>query len=165
MDTVVTQVMPTTIQPDTSTHEAQDEHLNDDNDFSLVLFLLPLAMISALAAVILPMIAVLILLGFISWGIVSTSLLVGLWKRSFTKGFKVFILLFSCLGGLLTGGFTFGAFNLILHWTKTSIVILCGSAAGAVCGLIFGYVFFYIIRKLIALLMKRLDMNRDGESQ
>lgn len=160
-DSAVTQIMPATIQSDTINHKVQEEHLNDDNDVSLILLFLPFLLLSALAAIVLPMIAALILLGFISLGIVSTSVLVGLWKRSFTKGFKVFILLFSCFGGIVTGGFTFGAFNLILHWTKTSVAILCGSATGAVCGLIFGYFAFYIIRKLIVFLMQKLDVNRE----
>ena len=168
-DTVVTQVMPATTQTDTSSHEARGEHLNGDNDVSLILIFLPALLISilisALTAIILSAVGALFLFGFISWGIVSTSLLVGLWKRSFTKGFKVFILLFSCFGGLLTGGLTFGAFNLILHWAKASVAILCGCATGAVCGLIFGYIAFYIIKKLIVFLMQKLDIKSEGESQ
>lgn len=96
--------------------------------------------------------AILLLLVFalVSAGILSTSLLVGLYKRSFSAGFKTF-LVFSCA----IAGSTFGALAIALinhffhfHWNHPTTVLI-GAGSGLAGGILLGLVVFSMIRLFV----------------
>ena len=101
-----------------------------------------------------------ILFGFIAAGILSTSVLIALNRKSFSKGFKTFVVLTATLSGLTIGAVGFWFLNLITHWWDYKIALLTGAISGLVAGISFGYLAFYAIRKITTNLKARLRLNK-----
>jgi hypothetical protein len=107
-------------------------------------------------------IAVLLLLllglALVSAGILSTSIVVGLYKRSFTAGFRVFLLLFCSMAGLATGGLGLWLINRFfhLHWIPR-IAALTGAGGGFIGGLLLGLVLFILIRVFLKYCRQKLS--------
>jgi hypothetical protein len=99
--------------------------------------------------------AVLIVIALISFGVVTTSVLVGLHQNSFIKGFKTFIILTSAIGTTIVGGFAFWFINKMGDWWPEKFAILCGAAFGLTAGLILCFVALYIFQKLTAYFKKQ----------
>jgi hypothetical protein len=96
-----------------------------------------------LAALVFGFVAVLV-----SAGVLSTSVIVGLNKRSFTKGFKTFIYLLPSSFGLLLGALCLALLNMITHWFSTGIATLIGAASGLTAGLCIGVLVLFAIQRL-----------------
>lgn len=101
----------------------------------------------------------LLVFGLISIGILSTSVIVGLNKRSFTKGFKTLLMLSASIGGLGVG---IGALYLInrlfdLHLSLNSAVLI-GAVSGIIGGVIVGQLFYVILRRLSNYFKQRLNL-------
>src|SRR5688572_4322465 len=84
-------------QPDTGSNNISTDQDVEDEEFNLFLLMFALAAICLMAGsfvvgVIIILLALLLFIGLISLGIVSVSVLVGAYKRSFSAGFKVFIM-------------------------------------------------------------------------
>lgn len=89
---------------------------------------------------------ILLVTALISAGILSVSILTGLHKRSFTTGFKTFVILSSTVMGALGAGAVCWLLYM-LHWkidSTTIVVILCG---GAISGILFGFIATFILQK------------------
>lgn len=95
-----------------------------------------------------------IFLVFISAGIISVSALAGIYKRSFTKGFKVLILLSASAGGILIAIFLLFCGQQFLNWW-TDISFLSASVIGLVAGYISGFLFIYLLSKTVKYLKIR----------
>ena len=94
------------------------------------------------------LVAVFLFVGLISMGIVSTSLLVGFYNRSFSKGFKIFIVLCSVTVGAIAGGGLGWLLNYLFEWGSAPTAVAVGLLAGIISGIIFGFVANYIFKKL-----------------
>jgi hypothetical protein len=116
--------------------------------FFAVLFLFGIVLLGVGAGIILTVLGLFILFGFVSFGILSTSLIVGLHKKSFEKGFKVFIVLSSTFVGLLLGLVSFWLQNKIQHWWTTPFALVSGAICGLLGGLVFGVLTFYVFKRL-----------------
>jgi len=79
------------------------------------LFALVFILVCVGVGVVLTVLGLLILFGLIGVGILSVSILVGLSKKSFTKGFKTFLVSTTTIGGLLIGLTGFWVLNKITH--------------------------------------------------
>jgi hypothetical protein len=135
-----------------------------DNDFAPGLFVFAVLLfifilICVGVGIVLTVTVLLILFGLIGAGILSTSVLVGLNKKSFTKGFKTFLLSTSSMGGLLLGVIGFFILNKITHWWSLKIALFAGSLTGILAGLLFGFFAFFVIQKLTTLLKSKLRIN------
>lgn len=100
-----------------------------------------------------------ILFGFIGAGILSTSVLIALNRKSFSKGFRSFVVLTTTVSGLIIGAVGFWLLNLITHWWDYKIALLTGAISGLAAGILFGYLVFYVIRKITTSLKARLRLN------
>jgi hypothetical protein len=133
---------------------------NDDGFDGLLIFVLPVLGIMAGAAIVGSMAAALILLvllGIASAGILSAGVLVGLYRRSISAGFRTVLYLVCTLGGIVFG---VGAFYLVnhffhLHFTYKNI-LLAGAGGGLLGGLLLGLVVFQLIKLLFRYLRARL---------
>jgi hypothetical protein len=138
----------------------QDEIAMDDDFSPGMLFMLLLGFAFILfcvgAGIVLTVLFLLVLFALVSAGILSISTFVGLNKRSFSKGFKMFLLLSSTTGGIVMGGVIFWLLNQIFQWATTATAVMSGVAVGFITGLIFGFFCFHILQKLSTHLRSRL---------
>ena len=124
-----------------------------DDDFSpgLLFFALigaAFILASVGAGAVLTAFSLLIVFGLISLGVLSASIVVGLNKKSFSKGFKTFIVLGSTVNGIVIAIAAFLILNQLVHWWSTQTALVSGTAVGAIAGLGFGYLAIYILQKL-----------------
>ncbi len=101
-------------------------------------------------------IAAFILFVLVSMSIVSGSVIVGLYNRSFTKGFKTFWLSTLTVGGLGVGLIGIFVINWIFYLHFTIIQLLAiGVTCGLLSGIILGLISIKIARKLISYLKSK----------
>lgn len=106
-------------------------------------FLILIGVGVVLAALVFGFVAILV-----SVGVLSTSVIVGLNKRSFTKGFKTFIYLLPSSFGLLLGSLGLALLNMVTHWFSTGVATLIGAASGLTAGLCIGILLLFAIQRL-----------------
>jgi hypothetical protein len=153
----------TSIQKDslTTKNNVLDYEQSDDFSpgllfFALIAFTFILASVGC--GVMLTVLGLFIVFGLISFGVLSTSIIVGLNKKSFTKGFKTFLVLISTIGGLFFGGIFFGLLNIWLHWWTTKTAIIMGATCGLIGGLLLGLLAYYILQRLTNYFKERLNL-------
>lgn len=128
--------------------------------FILIILAFSLILISIGIGIVLAILILLIIFGLIFSGILSASIMVGLNNKSFTKGFKTFVISSTTFGGLILGIFGFWIINKITHWWSLSISLTIGSFCGLISGILFGYFLFYIIQNLTTFLNTKLKMMK-----
>ena len=109
--------------------------------------------------IVLAILLLLFIFGLIGAGILSISILVGLNKKSFSKGFKILLIGSSTIGGLIVGISGFCILNKITHWWTFPNSLLIGSGSGLISGFLFGLFLFYVLQKLTTFLLLKLDKN------
>jgi hypothetical protein len=139
--------------------------LRDDisDDFSpglafFALFAIGFVLICVGVGIVFTILSLLILFGLISLGILSVSVLIGINKKSFEKGFKTFLVSFSTIGGLVFFSIGFWLLNKIMHWWVTKTAIIIGMSLGLVIGLTFGLLSFYILQRLTTFFKRQLNL-------
>jgi hypothetical protein len=95
-----------------------------------------------------------------SAGIISTAIVVGLYKRSVTAGFKTLLIVISSIGGVVVGltGLYFVNRVFTLHLAQPTVV-WSGIAGGLVGGILLALVIISIIRVLIGLFKEKLSLG------
>jgi len=137
----------------------------EDEEFNLFLFtLLILSIIAICICVVIGIIITLLLLllvfGLITAGALSGSILVGLNKKSFTAGFKTFVILFSTASSAMIGGLGFWLLNKLLHWWIQEVAICTGIVSGLLGGLALGFSVAFIIQKFTTFLKAKLVKSK-----
>jgi hypothetical protein len=151
-----------TITTDTlSQYQTDNFHEELEDNFSpglglFAIFAFGFMFICIGAGIVLTIIALLILFGLIGAGILSASVLIGLYNKSFEKGFKTFIVSATTIGGLFIGATGFWFLNKIVHWFTTQIALTIGSVGGLLTGFVLGLLVFYVLQKLTAFLKDKL---------
>lgn len=144
----------------------EDGHYADEEEFNLFLFSMVGAFIVICICVgvgiVSTLLGLLLLFGLIAAGALSTSLLVGLNKKSFTTGFKTFVILFSTLSCTVLGGIGFYLLVKITHWMEIETATLSGLGIGLISGLILGFTLSYIIQKFTTYLKAKLGKYKEG---
>jgi hypothetical protein len=162
------QVAPaTTTKADTSTTLRSETAATQksDDEFNLFLFAYLIAFSSmVVGAVIVGSIAVTLLLlalfFLVSGGILSAGILVGLYKRSVSAGFKAFLMIIGGLGGLVAGVVAFWLGNHLFHFhLAQSSGFLLGAAGGLVGGLLCGVITFHVIRAFSQYCRQKLSLR------
>lgn len=149
----------TVFQPSDATTPSSSDEL--ENDFSPGLFFIAMIgfgfmLLGVGCGIALTFIIVLVISALISLGVLSAAVLVGLNKKSYTAGFKTFIVLGSAVGGIFLGSAGFWVLNKIMKWWTTEIALLSGSFVGFIAGLLFGYTSWYVLRRLTAYVKEKL---------
>jgi len=148
------------VQADTLTTATKTDQFAGTDDFSpMQLFFVLILLAVVLLGIGLTILILFILFGLVSVGILSTSIIVGLNKKSFTKGFKTFILLATTIAGFLIGGLTFLLIHKINHWWTLKTSIISGTISGLLGGFVFGLLLFYILRRLTTYFKQKLKLT------
>lgn len=137
---------------------------DETDDFSPMVFVVALIgfgliLASIGAGIALTVLGLFIILGLVSLGVLSTSIIVGLNKKSFAKGFKTFVVLSSTVFGLLMCGAGFFFLNTIFHWTTSQIALLSGATCGLLAGLLVGLSANFILQKLTDYFKTKLNLT------
>jgi hypothetical protein len=152
------------VQADTITGKSDARKYDASDDFSPGLFFFAMIgfafiLICVGAGIVLTVFGLFILFGLVSFGILSTSIIVGLNKKSFAKGFKTFIVLASTFGGLFFCGVGFWLINKIFLWWTTQTAIITGTASGLIAGFTFGLLAYYILQRMTTYFKQNLNLN------
>jgi hypothetical protein len=123
-----------------------------DDEFNLFLFAFAIAAMCFIAACFfVGLIAAISIIGLsillISAGIISTSLFIGWYKRSFTTGFKLFWVIGGSVGGLIFGAVSFGVVSHLTNLQLTTAnAVLSGGAIGLLTGALVGFMVYKLLR-------------------
>jgi len=137
----------------------------DDDGFDpgIFFFLLIFAGIMVGAAIVGSMAAALLLVALFvmaSAGILSMGVLVGLYRRSVTAGFRAVLYITCALGGTIVGVGLFYVINHFFHLHFSYKTIgLAGAGGGLLGGLLLGLIVFALIRVLLKVLKQKLAIQ------
>jgi hypothetical protein len=141
---------------------AQSNNSSDD-EFNLFLFSLLAIFFCAMigAAIIGAMVAALVLFflfALITVGVLSTSVMVGLYKRSFEAAFKSFLMILFAIRGAVIGcvGSYLSKYFLDLHMSTAAIII--GIAGGLIGGLMMAVATYQVFRWVIKKVTQKLRL-------
>jgi len=144
-----------------STAQSNWEQEDDDHfaPFLLVIAMIFLVIICVgIGSGIVSTVAILfIIFAITSFGIISTSLIIGFYKRSITKGIKTFYVLCSTIGTAICGGIGLFIVNRFYHWMESPIAIMWGTVFGFVAGFLNGLITFYILQRLVLYFKNKLN--------
>lgn len=116
--------------------------------------------IVVIIGVVLCLLFILLLIGLITAGVLSTSVLVGIQQKSISKGFKTFFLGVSMVGCTIVSIIFFWFVNSVKEWWDTNISIIIGVFCGVLGGYILGLLMFVALKKIISLLQKKYQTIR-----
>lgn len=137
--------------------------LGDSDDDFLVMLLLVGALfflIALIIGVVISLIVMAILIGLIGVGIISTSVLTGLYQRSIGKGFKTFFVLSSILGSTIVSVVFFWIVNTIKNWWSTNLAIVAGIGCGIISGWLLGILLFVTLRKTMEFIKTKYESKK-----
>ena len=144
---------------DTTHTDPVDPYIDDD--FAPGLALMALMMLCVMVLVFclflaLAAVSIFIVFLFVSAGIISASIIAGIAQRSFAKGFKVFLVSSSAVGGFLVGAIGFTIATAMFHWHyQTTRAFAIGGIGGLTGGIILGLILYKIVNRLISHLQKK----------
>ena len=128
----------------------------DQMDEKSFLILLAMVMISVCLGLMLTgflasMLLLIITIAMTSAGIISTAIVVGLYKKSVSAGFKTLFTLASAIGGAVVGiaGLFFINEIFSFHFTRSTIA-WAGLAGGLIGGILLALIIIHIIRIVLA---------------
>jgi hypothetical protein len=152
-----------TAQADTALANTAEAGTYNDDDFTV--FLLYFGMVACGVIVIGIGLGIAITIGLlfliaamVTAGIISASVIVGIYTRSLTKGFKVFFMSCSIIAGGIFGAAGLWLLNLSTGWHDTGNAILLGAGCGLVSGLAGGMISFYFLQRLVARLRSKITI-------
>jgi hypothetical protein len=132
---------------------AQDNaNYKPDDEFDIFLLAVGIAFVcivigATLVGSLVATLAMLALFGLVTAGVLSAGVLLGLYRKSISAGFKTVIGITGCLSGILIGEIAFFLINRIFHLHLSGVaVLLIGGFSGLVGGLLLGLVLFLLIR-------------------
>ncbi len=158
---VITSLVADSVQTDTLT-SATEHSKNADDDFSPAVFFFFMACVGAVlicvgTGIAATIFGILIIFGFVSFGVLSASVIVGLNKKSFAKGFKTFVILFSTGSSVIIGTIVMWLLGKIMHWWGIKTAIMLGISTGIAGGLAFGFLSIFVLKKLTTYFKERLN--------
>lgn len=147
-----------------STTISVDETVNaEDDEFNIFLFVIAIGFIGAIlgAAVVGAFVAAFLLFAlvfFVLLGIVSTSFIVGLYKKSFESGFNTFIRISSIIAGIAIGSFCFWLIDKLFKLSITeTTALITGAIGGMIGGIIISFTVIRTIRFISSYAMKKIN--------
>ena len=142
---------------------AQGGQQSVDDEFNVFLFAVTVTFFSVVfgamvAGFITVMLILIALMALVSAGIVSTAVLVGLYRRSLAAGFKTALVLTCSITSMLGGTVCFWLINRIFHiHLRSPTAALFGAFSGLLGGLLLGWVLFIVIRLFLNYCRQKLS--------
>lgn len=154
------------VQIDTLTTQINSENIEENDDFSPGLFYFALIgfifiLVNIGAGIVLTVLGLIIIFGLVTFSILSTSIIVGIHKKSFAKGFKVFIVLISTIGGLLFCSLGFWLLNNLVHWWPIQTSIITGAAIGLIAGYLMGLLAYNILLRMTTYFKQKIELTKN----
>lgn len=97
------------------------------------------------------------LITLISIGILSTSLVSGLYQKSISQGFKTFVILISILRCIIISEFFFCLMHEIFGWWGINTSLVIGLIPGVISGWLIGSVMFGTVKRIIKFIKNRYN--------
>ena len=149
----------------TNTTTANDYKIPEpDEEFNIFLFAIATVFISVMigSAIIGAFAATLFLLLvflFVSAGILSTSVIIGIYKKSLRSGFKSFLVIICSIAGIILGSAAAFLINKLfqLSFSNTSSLI-SGATGGLAGGILMGLAVFKILQVMAAAFKRKLNL-------
>lgn len=132
----------------------------DDTPFMLIIAMIFIVIVFVCigSGIALTVAALFIIFAMTSFGILSTSVIVGFYKKSLTKGIKTFYVLCSTIGITILGGIGLFIVNRFYHWMESPIAFMWGTVFGFVAGFLNGLITFYILQRLVLYFKNKLNV-------
>ncbi|MDJ1470549.1 hypothetical protein [Xanthocytophaga flava] len=127
--------------------------------FGAIILLIVFILVCIGAGIVLTIVGLVAAFALVSFGILSTSILVGLHQKSFAKGFKTLLVITSTLGGLVCGGVGLGILNTFLYWWDIGTSVFIGSICGMLAGFAFGILAYYIIQRFVMFFKQKFNLS------
>ncbi|HYE56771.1 MAG TPA: hypothetical protein VD996_18120 [Chitinophagaceae bacterium] len=155
---VLAQTGDTTLNQVDSVREVVAKPAYVEDDFPPFLLLMMLTGLLVVGAgVVLCVFALAVVFGLAAFGVLSVSVVTGMYKRSLEKGFRVFMLLGGSVGGMLAGAIVgFVAERYFDVDVQLRAALLYGALAGLVAGLIGGWIGFVIIKWMVVFIKQKI---------
>ena len=142
--------------------ESITDQPQDDFSAGMVFFLfigIVFSLICIGIGVVLTVLVVVFVVGLLSFGLVSSSVVVGMYQKSFLKGVKAFIRLSVMTGGMLIGSAGLWMLNKFMHWWTPKSALVSGAGIGLLSGYLLSILIFFFLRKL-AIYIKQLRIDK-----
>lgn len=120
--------------------------------------------IAAVVGIVLCLLFVALLISLLAAGLISTSFLVGLHKKSIQQGFKTFFIACSIIASTLASVLVFWIGNVILKWTVTEMAIFFGLVCGVLSGWLLGYLLFMVYKRITLYLKVKYTSEKQSFS-
>ncbi|HLZ86853.1 MAG TPA: hypothetical protein VKQ52_06435 [Puia sp.] len=149
---------------DTLRIHAANAAAGDDDEFNVILLAVLTAFIcivigATLAGSMAATLVMIGLFGLVSAGVLSAGILVALYRRSITAGFKTILAMVCSFGGILIGVVSFYLINRIFQLHLSGVaVLLIGGFSGLVGGMLLGMAVFLVIRVFLNYCRQKLKL-------
>ena len=163
-DTAKIILQDTAKSSDSTLNNSNTASAEDDDEFNVFLLTFASLFFAAMfgAAVIGAFAATLFLLIiflFVSAGILSASVIVGIYKRSVQSGFKTLIFILSSLTGIVIGSVGLFLANKLFELNYSNgLCLTIGAIAGFVGGILISFAIIKIIQKIITAFRKKFNV-------
>ncbi|HYJ37649.1 MAG TPA: hypothetical protein VEV87_03495 [Chitinophagaceae bacterium] len=137
-----------------------------DEEFNLFLFTLAMIFVCAVigAAIIGGLLAALVLFflfALIAFGVLSTSVAIGLYRRSYSAGFKSFLIILFALSCAVVGTIGVSLVNIFFALELSrSMAAGVGFLSGAAGGVLMGFATYKVLQTLFKYFVTRLRLTR-----
>lgn len=125
-----------------------------------MLFLLTALCIFVILGVLVALLIISAILALGTAGIISTSFIYGLYKRSLEKAFRLFFIAASGLFNLALCSILFPVLNKIMHWTTFGNALIAGIVVGILSGSLVGFIVFIMMKRLTQWFVERCNLSR-----
>lgn len=148
-----------------SYHYTQADDYNPNDDWApglgiMALFLILAALFTMGAGIVVALFILAVFVALVIFGVMSTSLLIGFSRKSFSAGLKVFLLSSSVIFSTVTLGTLALVLNHYFHWGSPQMATAIGAGAGALIGLLLGWLVYHVLKKISTYLVVRLKSER-----
>ena len=100
-----------------------------------------------------------IVFALVSIGIVSASVIIGFYKKSFDKGFKALLNLSFCISGFCFGAILLFLINNYFNWWQPGWAVLTGACMGTIAGFIASLISFRLLQRIATYFKKQLKVT------
>ena len=123
-----------------------------------ILLLIALAFVLVGIGIVFGIALLVLIISSLGFGIISASLLTGMYYQSLRSGFKTLVILtFTAIGAPVASGFLFILYKLHLIDSDLSSIIIAGTVGGAIAGAIIGMLIFKGITLTLSMIKKRIS--------
>jgi hypothetical protein len=136
---------------------------SDGGSYSPIFYVLEFGLLCLLmsfvgAGVIFILAGLVVIMALVAFGLLSSSLLVGLHKRSLTTGINLFIMTLAIVCGLAMGGPGLWMINSYTNWLTSDMALISGLFCGLIAGILLGLITCNLLHRFVQYVKLRLNV-------